>query len=530
MKHFLKQKKYRFFVLFLLLSLVFTGTLFTKPVTTQTETRKATTLALGKPVTYLYKDLMTEYGKPVTFVYTFTPKKTGNYEFRTNGDFSPSVYDKDNNWVDYTSDSDRLYYHLEKGNTYTAYLYLDYDYYKNHSAGVEIGVYGTSNISFSDDLEDAKITTTTVGTKKQLAINDRESIKSATWKSSDKSILSVSKDGTIHAKKKGYATVSVVGKDIWGNTFADSLTIAVSNPKLSRKSVTLMISGKKDSSGYYDCDHNTISLKGLTDDSSVTVTSSDNQLATSYYPEKKVIELLPKKTGNYKVTVAVDGTNIPVKVSTTDVHFKRNSKTVGDAAGTTWSKTVTSSSMMALSKGETAVLSLENVKKSDKVTYKSSNTSVATVSKSGKVTAKGKGYAKISATVNGAKLTYSVGVSNKKSIQALRLAAKNLGKDYDLKKKYQKKGRRIYSYKDTVSMSKLLPGDIILETDKKGTVKAAYIYEGNQKAIGTKGEKTYSKKEKQLIVRRFTTKSTKKTSKKSSKKVSKKSSKKNSRS
>lgn len=202
-----------------------------------------------------------------------------------------------------------------------------------------------------------------VGKTKSLSVNGTK--KKVTWYTSKKSVATVNSKGKVTAKAPGTAiiTASVAGKKLTSK-------ITVKQPiKISQTSLTLEVDEAK-----------TLKVTGTT--KKVTFSSSNKSIASVSSSGK----ITAKAAGTVTITASVDGKKLTSKVTV----IKLNSK----------SKTLTL--------GDTTTLKVAGTK--NKVTFSSSKKSVATVSSNGKVTAKGKGSATITASVDGKKLTSKISV------------------------------------------------------------------------------------------------------------------------
>lgn len=375
-----------------------------------------------------------------------------------------------------------------------------------------------------------------VGTTEEIKFDEvfpSAEIASVTWTSSNESVAAIGADGelgkggVVTAKKAGTAAISVNGTLADGRSFSDEIAVTVTNPKFSAASLTINIAQSYKSGAYYYYDNNTVSLKGLNGNSSVgSVKSSSTNLKVEHWYDE--FSFYPKKTGTYTVSAVVDGKKLSLKVYVRNIYFARNRKTLADGSSTTW---VEGESMVAMYRGETAALTLKGVPSGKKATFKSSKTSVATVNSAGNVTAKGIGYATVTATVDGIKLTYEVGVSYKKAILAMRYANNHFGSTYSQPKRMQKgyydcssfvwfsyKYAKFYLgskswaptaageaswcakngyivYSGTVDVAKLLPGDLIFWCGaNNGRYKGIYhvdIFQGNYAAMTVERQKFF---------------------------------------
>lgn len=152
---------------------------------------------------------------------------------------------------------------------------------------------------------------------------------------------------------------------------------AATKPKLAKKSVSIVIGGTSK-----------IKVKNAPKGAKITYKSVKKNIAT--VSKKGSVKGI--KSGTTKITVSI----------------KENSKTTKLAYKVTVKKPKLSKSNLSLISGRAAKLSVKNRPKKAKYTWKSSNPRIATVNKTGKVTAKAKGTATIRAKVKTAKKTYNL--------------------------------------------------------------------------------------------------------------------------
>lgn len=159
---------------------------------------------------------------------------------------------------------------------------------------------------------------------------------------------------------------------------ATGLTVeAAAKPKLAKKSVSIVVGGKAK-----------IKVKNAPKKDKITYKSSKKNVAT--VSKKGMVKGI--KSGTTKITVSI----------------KKKSKTTKLTYKVTVKKPKLSMSKLSLVTGRTAKLSVKNKPKKAKYTWKSGNPRIATVNKTGKVTAKARGTAVIKAKVKTAKKTYSL--------------------------------------------------------------------------------------------------------------------------
>ena len=205
--------------------------------------------------------------------------------------------------------------------------------------------------------------------------------KRVIWKSSDTMVATVDQTGKISAKRRGKAIISCTAKDGSGTVAACTVTvkIPVSRITLSRSSISL----KKGRSSTLEA----VAAPRTAWSRSVSWSSSDPSIVSV----SSAGRIIAKSPGKATVTcTAKDGSGV-----------KAACKVTVTGTGTKVSGISLNRTNAALLKGKTVQLNatVSPSSAADKtVTWKSSNTAVATVDGKGKVTAKGKGTAAISCT------------------------------------------------------------------------------------------------------------------------------------
>ena len=222
------------------------------------------------------------------------------------------------------------------------------------------------------------------------------SIKTVTWKSLDPSIVSVDENGTVTALSEGITTIRVTTDD--GTKTADctvtvkAKVIPVTGVSLNKTSLTL-------TEGDFETLIATITPSNATD-KSITWSSSNSNVAT---------------VSSSGVVTALQPGTTTITVTTTDGSKKATCSVVVDARIISVTGVSLDESDISIWEGEsytlTATVSPSNATNRS-VTWSSSNTSVATVSSSGVVTAKKGGITTITVTTNdgGKKATCSIEV------------------------------------------------------------------------------------------------------------------------
>ena len=208
-----------------------------------------------------------------------------------------------------------------------------------------------------------------VGKTKTLTVKDKPEGATVKWSSSDKSVAKVSSSGKITAVKKGTATITAAVTS-GGKTTKLKCKVTVKNPtvKLSATTASLYLGKTK-------------TLKATVTGSSNTVkwTSSDKTIATVSSSGK----ITAKKAGTATITGYI---------TVNDTKYKATCKVTVKKPSVKLDKT-----KLSLTVGKSATLTATTAPSGQTVKWSSSDKSVATVSK-GKVTAKKKGTATITAS------------------------------------------------------------------------------------------------------------------------------------
>ena len=209
--------------------------------------------------------------------------------------------------------------------------------------------------------------------------------RSVTWSSDNEKVAKVSSDGKVTAVGKGTATITVCSNDGTNVKATAVITVkatSVSATKVKLSKTSLVLKPKQSKT------LKATVLPSKTTNKSVVWSSSNPEVATV-----KNGKIVAKSVGTTTITVKTkDGSKKKATCVVTVANIKLNKKKA------------------TLNKGEKLTLKATVSGESQKVTWKSSNSKIATVTKSGKVTAKKAGTATITAKANGVKVTFKVTV------------------------------------------------------------------------------------------------------------------------
>ena len=204
--------------------------------------------------------------------------------------------------------------------------------------------------------------------------------KQVSWTSSDPSVASVDANGGIKALKEGTAVITATSTIDASLTASCTVTVEKASSNVEEPSLT--ITGAKDLAK-----GKSLKLTAKLENTTGTVKWSINskKYATLKASGNKATIKAKKKVGKVKVTAQIGNIKktVTIQVVNPVKSMKLNAKSKSLKARKTFKVKATISPKNATNK---------------KVTYKSSNTKVATVSSSGKITAKKKGKATITVT------------------------------------------------------------------------------------------------------------------------------------
>ncbi|OUQ87963.1 Ig-like domain-containing surface protein [Brevibacillus brevis] len=346
--------------------------------------------------------------------------------------------------------------------------------YKDQEVEIHVDVEGGGN---SDGKLEADVTKLKLekGDKETIKLtydDDKLSGSKATWKTSKSSVATVNDDGVVTAKSKGTATITAkykgyeveievyVDTDSSGKLEADETSISLK--KGDRDTIQLRYDDDK-LSGSKATWKTSNSSVATVDDGVVTAKGQGTATITASYKGDKV-EIRVKVDYNNSGKLEVNDSSISLKKGEREtLTLKYDGSTISNS-NASWSTskssvaTVSSSGMITatgkgkatitaqykgekveievtvdgsssgdleaddtsitLKKGERETVKLRydgDTISNSKATWKTSKSSVATVSSSGTITAKGKGTATITATYKGEKVEIEVKVGTKSS-------------------------------------------------------------------------------------------------------------------
>ena len=220
-----------------------------------------------------------------------------------------------------------------------------------------------------------------VGDKNTISVKSvkpAKASKAVTYKSSNTKVAKVSSKGVVTAVKPGKATITVTSKS--NKKVTKKVTVTVKNL------VTQTVENKKVIVLKKNAKPNTYTLKTSVTKSNLKFKSSNTKIATV----SKNGKITAKKAGTVKITVTgIKGVSKGAKQVITVYVAKSKVKSVS-----------LNKKNVSLTVGKTYKLkaTVKPAKASKAVVYKSSKPSVATVSSTGKITAKKAGTAKITVT------------------------------------------------------------------------------------------------------------------------------------
>lgn len=276
------------------------------------------------------------------------------------------------------------------------------------------------------------------------------------WSSDNAAIATVTPEGVVTPIAPGWVNLNVVVTDQYGGEYRFTIPIHILEPKFSLQRTNLakgcqMTLALEDSSG------NPVVYQTL-DTSIVSLVSFDATRVT----------VKAKKVGKTTITGAVDGVQFQCEITVTDPVIK--------------------TSYGFYQKKKSLKVTVTGLNAASVPVYATSDPSVATVTKTGRVRTLKYGSTVISCQVDGKTLNYYLAVSTKKAVKAMRWGYKQVGK-----KKYSQARRMSKKYFDCSSFvyrSYRVAGKYLVRKTSWAPVAADiaryYVRKGKQiKASGT---------------------------------------------
>ena len=212
-------------------------------------------------------------------------------------------------------------------------------------------------------------------------------VTGTTWSSSNPRVAVIDpQTGKVTGKKYGSANITATVSYSDGTAKQYITHLKVSQPKLKSKQTVVSVGHSQK-----------VSISGLTTFSDVTWKLKKKSLA-SVSADGTISA--GSKTGKTTLTIKADGKTFKHTVVVTNPKLK--------------------SSFVALAPKGTSKIKLSGVSSQSRITYRSKKSSVATVSKSGVITAHKYGTAKISITADGNRFTFEVNVAPQRAIDACK--------------------------------------------------------------------------------------------------------------
>lgn len=219
------------------------------------------------------------------------------------------------------------------------------------------------------------------------------------WDTEGATVATVSPDGLVEAVAEGFDELVVSYTNPHGERIERYLEVCVTNPQLvpAQKSLWLNEWYSPEITGtYYTSD--------------MVITSSDESVVSA-----GAYGCYAVGAGTATLTYLVDGRELTEQVRVIDPKLSQE--------------------YALMKKQEKLTLTVTGAEEGCKITYKSSDTSVASVTQKGKITAKKNGTAVITVTIDGVELYCTLTVTSGKGFNAVREGEKVLGAPYSQEKR-----------------------------------------------------------------------------------------------
>ncbi len=224
------------------------------------------------------------------------------------------------------------------------------------------------------------------------------------WSSSNPGVAVVDQSGNVSAVSVGQADIIATVTYPSGRSKTCTCIVTVTDPQLNIVSTNLA----------KGCDVELV-LQGTT--GSASWSSTNTKIATVYGYGTNA-EITGIKKGKVTIQVQIDGVIRTCNVTVTNPTIKKT--------------------FYVVSKGLRQIIKVKGTNSSSNVTFKSSKSSVATVSDKGIVKAKKKGYAAIYVEVDHKTFVVSINIASKKAVKAVNNAFKAVGSVYSQARRMQK--------------------------------------------------------------------------------------------
>ena len=223
--------------------------------------------------------------------------------------------------------------------------------------------------------------------------------QSTMWSSDNPSVASVDQNGTIHANKTGTATITAYATNKVSAAVKVTVTAAAPAPTITLTSSKTLYKGK------------TAKLSGSASNGAALSWSSSNNAIATVDSSGQVKALKP---GTAYITARINGASAQCKITVKDPVIKLNKASVTTYKGKKY--TLKASTSYAT-----------------RVSWKTSNSKIATVNSSGVITPKKAGKVTITATAYGKKATCKITVKNPSVSLNKKSATVYKGSKYTLK-------------------------------------------------------------------------------------------------
>ena len=225
---------------------------------------------------------------------------------------------------------------------------------------------------------------------------------------SAKAEISVSKKGIITAKEPGSIKLEIEFETAYHELRTETLHVHVTKPNYLPFD-TYLWAGES----YLP------QFTGISPHSVITVVSEDEKVICAKRDDWSNSDcLIPKEAGKTTIVVMVDGISFTQEITVVNP--------------------LLSAYNMLLQKGKAKRILVTGIQKDNKITFRSSDRSVASVTKNGRVTAKGEGAARITVKVDEREYYCTVTVGEGKAFTAVKKAEAVLGAPYSQPKRMQK--------------------------------------------------------------------------------------------